>query len=139
VTGETEVTERRRRGRDTLAPRSARKPPTAPDSEGFVISSDRFWSAWRRNRGADASPGAGPRALNDLLKQVEKATQVRRSGLDQVLAELKLHRDATTDAELRSALAWLCNAVTRFGNNPTATHVREVMMAADAVRRAPAG
>ncbi|OBI96912.1 hypothetical protein A5625_06450 [Mycobacterium sp. 1465703.0] len=103
------------------------------------MSSDRFWSAWRRNRGADASPGAGPRALNDLLKQVEKAMQVRRSGLDQVLAELKLHRDATTDAELRSALAWLCNAVTRFGRNPTATHVREVMMAADAVRRAPAG
>ncbi|OBI39007.1 hypothetical protein A5708_04390 [Mycobacterium colombiense] len=87
----------------------------------------------------DAPPGAGPRALNDLLKRVEKATQVRRSGLDQVLAELKLHRDAATDAELRSALAWLCNAVTRFGRNPSATHAREVMMAADAVRRAPTG
>lgn len=140
MTGETEVTERCRRGRDTLGPRSARKPPTAPDSEGFVISRDRFWSGWRRNRGgADASPGAGPRALNDLLKQVEKATQVRRSGLDQVLAELKLHRDGATGAELRSALAWLCNAVTRFGHNPTATRAREVTMAADAVRRAPAG
>ncbi|OMC29062.1 hypothetical protein A5739_16385 [Mycobacterium colombiense] len=104
------------------------------------MSRDRFWSGWRRNRGgAHASSGAGPRALNDLLKQVEKATQVRRSGLDQVLAELKLHRDAATDAELRSALAWLCNAVTRFGHNPTGTHVREVMMAADAVRRAPGG
>ncbi|WP_245843236.1 hypothetical protein [Mycolicibacterium vulneris] len=106
----------------------------------MVISRDRFWSAWRRNRGgAGASAAAGPRALNDLLKQVEKATQVRRSGFEQVLAELKLHRDAATDAELRSALAWLCNAVTRFGNNPTATHAREVMMAADAVRRTPAG
>lgn len=77
--------------------------------------------------------------MNDLLKQVEKATQVRRSGFDQVLAELTLHRDAATDPELRSALAWLCNAVTRFGNNPTATRAREVMMAADAVRRLPAG
>ena len=77
--------------------------------------------------------------MNDLLKQVEKATQVRRSGFDQVLAELKLHRDAATDPELRSALAWLCNAVSRFGNNPTAAHGREVVMAADAVRRAPAG
>jgi hypothetical protein len=77
--------------------------------------------------------------LNDLLKQVEKATQVRRSGFDQVLAELKLHRDAATDPELRSALAWLCNAVARFGHNPTATRAREVVMAADAVRRVPTG
>lgn len=76
--------------------------------------------------------------MNDLLKQVEKATQVRRSGFDQVLAELKLHRDAATDPELRSALAWLCNAVARFGNQPTATRAREVMMAADAVRQLPA-
>lgn len=64
---------------------------------------------------------------------------MRRSGLDQVLTELKLHRDAATDAELRSALAWLCNAVTRFGHNPSPAHAREVMLAADAVRRAPAG
>ncbi|OBF68270.1 hypothetical protein A5753_23000 [Mycobacterium sp. 852002-51971_SCH5477799-a] len=77
--------------------------------------------------------------MSDLLKHVEKSTQVRRSGFDQVLAELKLHRDAATDPDLRSALAWLCNAVTRFGHNPTATHAREVMMAADAVRRVPAG
>lgn len=104
--------------------------------EGFAISNDRFWSKWRRNRDS-ASPGAGPRALKDLLKQVEKATQVRRSGLDQVLAELKLHRDATSDAELRSALAWLCNAVSRFVSNPSAPHAREVMLAADAVKRVP--
>ncbi|OBH63979.1 hypothetical protein [Mycobacterium sp. E2479] len=77
--------------------------------------------------------------MTDLLKQVEKATQVRRSGFDQVLAELTLHRDAATDPELRSALAWLCNAVSRFGRNPTATHAREVVMAADAVRRVPGG
>lgn len=95
---------------------------------------------WFRRRGPrDGAGAAGPRPLQDLLKLVEKATQVRRSGLDQALAELKLHRDAATDAELRSALAWLCNAVTRFGRNPSATHAREVVMAADAVRRAPAG
>ncbi|WP_196771498.1 hypothetical protein [Mycobacterium intracellulare] len=74
--------------------------------------------------------------MNDLLNQVEKSTQVRRSGLDQVLAELTLHRDDATDPELRSALAWLCNAVSRFGRNPSAPHAREVMLAADAVRRA---
>ena len=56
-----------------------------------------------------------------------------------MLAELKLHRDAATDPELRSALAWLCNAVARFGHNPTATRAREVVMAADAVRRVPTG
>ncbi|OBF10534.1 hypothetical protein [Mycobacterium sp. 852002-10029_SCH5224772] len=89
-----------------------------------------MWTKLRRKR-----DGAAPRALKDLLKQVEKASQVRRSGLDQVLAELKLHRDAATDAELRSALAWLCNAVSRLVNDPNAAHAREVLLAADAVRR----
>jgi hypothetical protein len=69
---------------------------------------------------------------------VEKATQVRRSGLDQVLAELELHRDATPDPDTRSALAWLCNAVSRFVRNPTPAHSREVLIAADAVKRVPA-
>jgi len=114
--------------------------PARTDSRGFAISDDRLWTRWRRKRdGAGAAPGAGPRALKDLLKQVEKATQVRRSGLDQVLAELKLHRDATTEPERRSALAWLCNSVSRFARSPSAPHAREVMLAADAVRRAPAG
>jgi hypothetical protein len=99
-----------------------------------------LWPKWWRNRGGTGdSSSAAPRSLKDLVKQVEKATQVRRSGLDQVLAELKLHRDATLDAELRSALAWLCNAVSRFVANPTAPHTREVVMAADAVKRVPAG
>lgn len=93
----------------------------------------------RKPAAAGDAPGAAPRALKDLLKQAEKATQVRRSGLDQVLAELKSHRDATTEPELRSALAWLCNAVSRFGHNPSAPHAREVMLAADAVKRAPTG
>jgi hypothetical protein len=69
---------------------------------------------------------------------VEKGTQVRRSGLEQVLAELVLHRDATPDPDARSALAWLCNAVSRFVRNPIPAHAREVVMAVDTVKRVPA-
>jgi hypothetical protein len=140
VTGETEVTRPRRRTRVTLATRSACSNRSAPKSRGFAIPNDRFWPKKRRKRdGTDDPPGAGGRSLKDLLKQVEKATQVRRSGLDEVLAELKLHRDGATDPALRSALAWLCNAVSRFLHTPTAPHAREVMLAADAVKRVPAG
>lgn len=110
------------------------KAPARTDFRGFAIPDDRLWARLRRRR--DGAAGVAPRALKDLLKQVEKATQVRRSGLDQVLAELTLHRDAATEPELRSALAWLCNAVSRFGRNPSAPHAREVMLAADAVKRA---
>ena len=80
--------------------------------------------------------GLGPRSLDQLLKQVEKAAQVRRAGTDQVLAELKLHRETTSDPGLQSALAWLCNALTRLTKNSSAAHSREVLMAADAVKRA---
>ncbi|MCA2243490.1 hypothetical protein JF781_14070 [Mycobacterium sp. WUMAC-067] len=73
--------------------------------------------------------------MKDLLAQVEKATQVRRSGLDQVLAELQAHRDTTTDPDLRSALAWLCNAQTRIASNPTPAHSRDVLLAAYEVKR----
>lgn len=111
--------------------RGSGKAPARTDFRGFAIPDDRWWARLRRRR-----DGAGPRALNDLLNQVEKSTQVRRSGLDQVLAELTLHRDAATEPELRSALAWLCNAVSRFGRNSSAPHAREVMLAADAVKRA---
>ena len=52
-----------------------------------------------------------------------------------MLAELKLHRDATPDPDLRSALAWLCNAVSRLVQPGGASP--EVMMAADAVKRVP--
>nr|WP_231972085.1 hypothetical protein [Mycobacterium sp. E3251] len=76
-----------------------------------------------------------PRSLPRLIKEVEKATQVRRSGLEGVLSELRQHRDATTDAGLREALTWLCNAVTRMVSNPTAAHSREVLIAAAAVKR----
>jgi hypothetical protein len=85
-------------------------------------------SKWRRN-------GDGSRSLEDLLKQVEKGTQVRRSGLDRVLTELKEHRDGTQDEDLRSALTWLCNAQTRMASDPTPTHSREVLLAAYEVKR----
>ncbi|GAA4293079.1 hypothetical protein [Mycobacterium paraffinicum] len=95
---------------------------------GPAIHTDRLWSRLRRNRDA-------PRSLQQLIKEVEKSTQVRRSGLEGVLTELQQHRDATSDAGLREALTWLCNAVTRMVTNPTAAHSREVLVAADAVKR----
>lgn len=98
-----------------------------------VINTHRLWSKWRRH--SDGTSASSPRALKELLRQVEKATQVRRSGLDQVLAELTLHRDATPDPDAQSALAWLCNSLTRFVRNPTAAHAREMAIAADAVKR----
>lgn len=61
---------------------------------------------------------------------------MKRAGTEQVLAELKLHRETTPDPELQSALAWLCNALTRLAKNSSAAHSREVLMAADAVKRA---
>ena len=79
---------------------------SAPKSKGFAIQTDRFWSKWRRHRdGASDSPSPAPRSLKQLLKQVEKGTQVRRSGQDRLLAELKLHRDATSNPDLQSALS----------------------------------
>jgi hypothetical protein len=60
---------------------------------------------------------------------------VRRSGLDRVVAELKEHRDATSDADLQSALTWLCNAQSRMTNTPNAAHSREVLLAAYEVKR----
>jgi hypothetical protein len=103
------------------------------ESKGFAIPTG-FWSRisaqWRHNRDDSA-----PRPLTHLLKQVEKATQVRDSGLDRVLAELKAHRDTTPNADLRSALTWLCNAQSRMANDPTAPHSREVLLAAYEVKR----
>jgi hypothetical protein len=97
-------------------------------SKGCAIQNNRFWSKWRRD-------GDGPRSLEHLLKQVEKGAQVRRSGVDRVLAELKEHRDATPDAGLQSALTWLCNAQSRMTNTPNAAHSREVLLAAYEVKR----
>lgn len=84
---------------------------------------------------ATVSP-APPRSLDKLLKQVEKGTQVRRSGLDAVLAELKQHRDAASDPELRAALEKLCAALALFLQHPTGPQSRQVLVALDAVKRA---
>ncbi|QLL08480.1 VIT domain-containing protein [Mycobacterium vicinigordonae] len=75
------------------------------------------------------------RPLDKLLKQVEKATQVRRSGLDAVLAELEQHRDAATEPDLHAALVQLCNALARFVKGQTQAQSREVLVAVDAVKR----
>ena len=53
-----------------------------------------------------------------------------------MLAELKLHRDSTTSPDLKSALAWLCNALSRLVSKPNAAHSRETLLAADEVKRA---
>jgi Ca-activated chloride channel homolog len=84
---------------------------------------------------APAPAGPAPRSLKDLLKQVEKGIQVRRTGLDRVLAELTSHRDATSDPHLRSALARLCEALSRFLRNPAPAETRDVLVAAEAVKR----
>ena len=91
-----------------------------------------MWSKWLRNR-----DGAGdtPRTLEQLLKQIEKGTQVRSSGLDRVVAELKLHRDNTPNDDLRSALTWLCNAQSRLASSSSPAHSREVLLAAYEVKR----
>ncbi|WP_245835804.1 hypothetical protein [Mycobacterium rhizamassiliense] len=79
----------------------------------------------------------GPRSLDRLLKQAEKATQVRRAGTEQVLAELQALRETTREPELQSALAWLCNALTRLASgSSTAANSREVLLATHAVKRA---
>jgi hypothetical protein len=136
VTDGTEVKQDRDRW-ISLDPRGRVEPlrwhPSRTELKGFAIS-DRFWSKWRRNRDGN-SPDSGPRPLKQLLKQVEKAAQVRQSGIEQVLAELKLHRDTTADSELQSALAFLCNALARLVKSPNAAHSRQTLMAADAVKR----
>jgi hypothetical protein len=97
-------------------------------SKGRAIPSNGFWSRRRRD-------GDGPRSLEHLLKQVEKGTQVRSSGLDRVLTELKAHRDTTPEGDLRSALTWLCNAQTRMAASASPAHSREVLLAAYEVKR----
>lgn len=93
-----------------------------------TIQNNRFFSKWRRD-------DDGSRSLQDLLKQVEKGTQVRHRAGDRVLAELEQHRDATPDAGLRSALTWLCNAQSRMMKSPSPAHSREVLLAAYEVNR----
>ena len=87
-------------------------------------------------RAAVPAPAARPgRSIKKLLKQVEKGMQVRRSGLDRVLAELTAHRDATHDPGLRAALDRLCMVLPRFLQDPTPAHAQEVLLAVGAVKR----
>ncbi|OBI74259.1 VIT domain-containing protein [Mycobacterium asiaticum] len=90
---------------------------------------------------AAAPPPAGAkpatlRPLDKLLKMVEKSAQVRRSGLDTVLSELKQHRGNESDRELRAALDQLCAALARFLEHPTGPQGRQLLVAVDAVKRA---
>jgi hypothetical protein len=75
------------------------------------------------------------RSVKSLLNQVEKATQVRRPRLDEVLAELTQHRDAASDPGLRAALDRLCEVVARFLRNPGPGHNGDLLLASDAVKR----
>jgi Ca-activated chloride channel homolog len=75
------------------------------------------------------------RSVKSLLKQVEKATQVRSPRLDEVLAELTQHRDASTDPDLRAALERLCEVVARFLRNPGSGHNGDLLVATDSVKR----
>ncbi len=76
------------------------------------------------------------RSLNKLLKQVEKAVQVRPTGLDRVLAELTEHRDATSDPGLRAALTHLCDVLERFLRKPNPALTGDMLVAVNAVKRA---
>jgi hypothetical protein len=85
------------------------------------------------------APPRPPRPLKKLLKEAEKATQVRRTGVDGVVAELTQHRMSTGDPALRAALDRLCDALSRFLRTPGPALAREVMVAVETVKRAAAG
>lgn len=113
---------------------------SAPMMAGFALRSaaaapPRAMAAPPPMPGPRQAEGAAPQPLKDLLKQVEKATQVRRSGLDRVLAELTQHRDACADARLRPALVELCNALTRLMQDQSRERARQLLMAVEAVKR----
>ncbi|QUR66556.1 VIT domain-containing protein [Mycobacterium spongiae] len=75
------------------------------------------------------------RSLADLLKRVRQAVPKDDSGLDDVWAELTVHRDTSADPDLRSALTKLCDALNRYLCNPTEKQARTVMEALDEVQR----
>jgi hypothetical protein len=70
-----------------------------------------------------------------LLKQVEKATQVRPRGLDEVLVELTQHRDAASDPGLHAALDRMCEVLARFLRNPGPGHNGDLLVASNTVKR----
>jgi Ca-activated chloride channel homolog len=89
----------------------------------------------RRAPRAKVGQSTSVRSVKALLSQVEKATQVRRPRLDEVLAELTQHRDAASDPDLRAALDRLCEVVARFLRNPGPGHNGDLLVASDAVKR----
>jgi Ca-activated chloride channel homolog len=86
-------------------------------------------------RRAQVGQTANVRPLKDLLNQVEKGTQVRRTGLDRVSAELTQHRDATSDPDLRLALDQLCEDLSGFLQNPAPAQGRRVLVAVEVAKR----
>lgn len=96
-------------------------------------------------RGVTSTPGALPRpgaraapkrSLKELLKLVQKGiTRGDDSGLDEVCAELIVHRDAATDAVCAAALALLCDALTRYLCSPSQEGAQQVVEAVAAVQR----
>src|ERR1700722_3523993 len=89
----------------------------------------------RRARRVKVGQSTALRSVKSLLNQVEKATQLRRPRLDEVLDELAQHRDAASDADLRAALDRLCEVVARFLRNPGSGHNGDLLVASDAVKR----
>jgi len=89
----------------------------------------------RRAPRAKVGQSTTVRSVKALLKQVEKATQVRPRGLDEVLAELTAHRDAAADPGLRAALDRLCEVLARFLRNPGPGHNGDLLVASNTVKR----
>jgi hypothetical protein len=83
-------------------------------------------------------PSGHPRPLKKLLKEAENAVQVRRAGLDKVVAELAQHASATDDPVFKSALDRLRDVLSRFLQNPSQGMAADVLVSVDAVRRVSA-
>ncbi|KZS62112.1 VIT domain-containing protein [Mycobacterium ostraviense] len=82
------------------------------------------------------APAPRKRALKELLKLLEKGLAGGDdSGLDEVCAELILHRDAATDPALTAALTTLCDTLTRYLCSPTEEGAQQVLEAAGAVKK----
>lgn len=96
-------------------------------------------------RGIGAPPSAaaapvrkwtGQRSLARLLKLVQKRIPGDDSGLDDVWAELTVHRDTALHVGLRSALTTLCDVLNRYLCNSTEELARKVLEAVDEVTQA---
>ncbi len=75
------------------------------------------------------------RSLTDLLKRVEKGVPGDDSGLDDVWAELTVHRDTSSDPALRVGLTTLCDALNRYLCSASEEGARKVLRALEEVKR----